>query len=148
MNKKNFILLLILTPSIILFNCKKDDVVNNNPAPQYMTDLLTQDTLEFESYILHWNRPFPDTFYKRGYNRNRLNFDTLWLKFDKDGTFKGFISHDYQYSAQWQFLDGGSKLRLWNSSFNRQVNVIKLSKDTIEWLDVKTDSLFYQFKPK
>lgn len=146
MSKKKFILLFIFT-NLFLFNCKKENTIDNT-APQYMADLLTKDTLQFESYIFNWNSTSPDTLYTRGSQRNRLNFDTAWFKFDSNGTYKGYLSEGYNYAANWQLLEKGSKLRLWNSTFDNQYNLLKISKDTIEWLDVKMDSLFYRFIPK
>ena len=148
MTKKKIILLFVLIQSVLFFNCKKDSTGQNNSAPQNMSDLLTADTLQFESYIIKWKSSKENVFYKRGDSNNRLNMDTAWFKFDKDGTYKGYVSLSYHYEAQWQFLEGGARLRLWNAKFDQRYIVLKLTTDTIEWLDPKTDSLFYRLVRK
>jgi hypothetical protein len=112
-----------------------------------MYDLLTKDSLKFESYIIKWNTPKVDTLYARDSSRNRLNLDTAWFKFDKKGTYQAYLSLDYNYSASWEFLDNGSKLRLWNDErkFDQEFNLIKLTQDTVELTDPKLDNLFYRF---
>ncbi len=146
MKNKTFIVLFLLAQSILLLNCKKDEV-RNNTAPQSMYDLLTKDSLKFESYIIKGNTPKVDTLYARDSNRNRLNLDTAWFKFDKKGTYQAYLSLDYNYSASWEFLDNGSKLRLWNDErkFDQEFNLIKLTQDTVELTDPKLDNLFYRF---
>jgi len=148
MSKRKFILLFVLISSILFFHCKKDSVRHDNSAPQFMTDLITEDSLQFESYIIKWNTSKQRTFYKRGDSNNSLNLDTAWFKFNKDGTYKGYMSLSYNYSAQWEFLEKGAKLRIWNTNFDQQYTLLKLTKDTIEWLAPKTDSLFYRFVRK
>ena len=145
MKNKTFIVLFLLAQSILLLNCKKDEV-RNNTAPQSMYDLLTKDSLKFESYIIKWNTPKLDTLYARDSGRNRLNLDTAWFKFDKKGTYQAYLSLDYNYSASWEFLDNGSKLRLWNDErkFDQEFNLIKLTQDTVELTDPKLDNLFYR----
>jgi hypothetical protein len=145
MKNKTFIVLFLLAQSILLLNCKKDEV-RNNTAPQSMYDLLTKDSLKFESYIIKWNTPKVDTLYARDSSRNRLNLDTAWFKFDKKGTYQAYLSLDYNYSASWEFLDNGSKLRLWNDErkFDQEFNLIKLTQDTVELTDPKLDNLFYR----
>lgn len=147
MKDKRIIFLLVLIQSVLFVNCKKE-TVRNNTAPQSMYDLIINDTLQFESYIIKWNTSSADTIYNRRRSSNRINFDTAWFKFNKDGTYTGYISLGFNYSANWEFLDNGLKLRLWNTSFDKELNLLKLSKDTVEWLDPKTDSLFYRFIPK
>jgi hypothetical protein len=147
MSKKKFILLTVLTQSILFFNCKKDPVAPD-PAPQYMTDLLTEDSLQFASYIIKWNSSKADTFYQRGARNNKWSLDTSWLKFNKDGTYKGYMPQGYNYSADWQFLEKGAKLRLRGSGFDQQLTLLKLTKDTVEWLNPALDSLFYRLVRK
>ena len=145
MNKKKFILLFILIQSVLFFNCKKDSGSQGNSAPQYMLDLITEDSLQFESYIIKWNSNKEHILYKRGSSSNSWNMDTAWFKFNKDGTYRWYMSRSNYYSAQWQFLESGAKLRLWNADFDQQYTLLKLTKDTVEWLDPKLDSLFYRF---
>jgi hypothetical protein len=148
MSKKKFIFLFVLIQSVVFFSCKKDPSGQDNSAPQSMFDLITEDSLQFQSYIIKWNSSKADTLYQRGGNHNRWNLDTAWFKFNKDGMYKGNMSLNYNYSAQWGFLENGAKLRLWNSNFDQKFTVLKLTKDTIEWLDPKTDNLFYRFVRK
>jgi hypothetical protein len=149
MKKKTFTILFLLLQGILLLNCKKEPV-RNNSAPPSMYELITKDTLEFESYIIKWNTSSVDTFYKRRATGNSLNLDTSWLKFDKGGTYKAFLSRDYNYSASWEFLDNGSKLRLWSDgrNFDQEFTILRLSQDTVEWLNSKLDNLFYRFTYK
>jgi len=149
MKGKTITILLVVVQSVFLLNCKKESV-SNTTAPTYMLELLTKDTLEFESYIIHWNTSTMDTLYRRGGNANNLNLDTAWFKFDKDGTYKAYLSLGYNYSASWQFLDNGSKLRLWNDvmKFDQEFTMVKLSTDTIQWVNPKLDNLFYHFSYK
>jgi hypothetical protein len=150
MKNKKFIVFFLLAQSIFLLNCKKDEV-RNNTAPQSMYDLLTKDTLKFESYIFKWNTPSVDTMYARDSNRlNTMNLDTAWFMFDKKGTYQAYLSLDYNYSASWEFLDNGSKLRLWNDDrkFDQEFTLVKLTQDTVELLNPKLDNLFYRFSFK
>ena len=145
MGKKKILLVIILIQSLVFLNCKKESNTPNNTVPQSMIDLLTEDSLQFEAYIIKWTTWKADTFYKRGRTSNSWNMDTSWFKFDKDGTYRAFMSRSYLYSAQWQFLENGARLRLWNSNFDQQYSVLKLTKDTVEWLEPNLDSLFYRF---
>jgi len=145
MGKKKFHLFIVVILSLVFLNCKKDPATQNNTAPQSLIDLLTEDSLQFESYIIKWTTWKADTFYSRGAANNSWNMDTSWFKFNKDGTYRAFMSRSYLYSAQWQFLDNGSRLRLWNANFDEQYSVLKLTKDTVEWLEPDLDSLFYRF---
>ena len=145
MGKKKILLVIILIQSLVFLNCKKESNTQNNTAPQSLIDLLTEDSLQFEAYIIKWTTWKADTFYKRGRTGNSWNMDTSWFKFDKDGTYRAFMSRSYLYSAQWQFLENGARLRLWNSNFDQQYSVLKLTKDTVEWLEPNLDSLFYRF---
>jgi hypothetical protein len=147
MKNKRTIILFFVVQTVFLLNCKKE-TVRNNTASQAMYDLITKDSLKFDSYIIKWNASSVDTMYYRGRSSNRQNLDTAWFKFNKDGTYKGYISLTYNYSANWEFLDNGSVIRLWSTNFDKEFNLLKLSKDTVEWLDPKTDSLFYRFIPK
>jgi hypothetical protein len=147
MNKKTFILLFVLIQSIVFFSCKKE-TAQNTTALQSMTDLLTADSLKFDAYIIKWNTSKADTIYKRGSNRNSWDMDTSWFKFGKDGSYRAFISRNYFYSAQWQFLENGAMLRLWNANFDQHYTLLKLTKDTVEWLDPSLDNLFYRFLRK
>lgn len=145
MKHKKYIVLLVLIQTVFLLNCKKESV-RNNTAPQAMYDLLSRDTLEFDSYILKWNTSSVDTMYTRDSGRNKL-LDTAWLKFDKNGTYQADLSLNYNYSANWEFLDNGSKLRLWNDQrkFDQEFTLLKLTQDTVELLNPKLDNLFYRF---
>jgi hypothetical protein len=147
MKYKKYIGILVFIQSVFLLNCKKD-AVRDNTAPQAMYDLLSRDTLEFETYILKWHTAKMDTIYVRDTNRHQL--DTAWLKFDKNGTYQAFISANYRYSASWEFLNNGGKLRLWNDDrkFDQEFTLIKLTHDTVELLNPKLDSLFYRFSFK
>lgn len=142
------LILFALVPSIVFFSCKKDTTSQAGTTPQYMADFLTTDSLKFDSYIFKWNTSKADTFYKRGSIANRVDMDTCWFKFNTDGTYKAHMPLNYNYSAQWQFLQNGTKLRLWSSGFDKQYTLIKLSKDTVEWLDPGLDSLFYRLVHK
>lgn len=144
MSNKKFIPLFFLILSVVFFNCKKDPGGKDNSAPQFMTDLITEDSLQIESYIIYRNTSKERVFYQRGDSNNALNFDTAWFKFNKDGTYQGYISRSYNYSAQWEFLEKGAAIRIWNTNFDQHFSLLKLTKDTVEWLDPKTDSLFYR----
>ena len=145
MKHKKYIVVLVLIQTVFLLNCKKESV-RNNTAPQAMYELLSRDTLEFESYILKWNTSSVDTMYIRDSSRNKL-LDTAWFKFDKNGTYQAYLSLNYNYSASWEFLDNGSKLRLWNDErkFDQEFTLVKLTQDTVELLNPKLDNLFYRF---
>lgn len=142
---KKIIVLLVLGQSIFLLNCKKE-TVRNNTAPPAMYDLLTKDTLQFESYIFKWNTSSADTVYKRD-TGNNLMLDTAWLKFDKNGTYQAYLALSNNYAASWEFLDNGSKLRLWSDdrNFDQEFTLVRLSQDTVEWLNPRFDNLFYRF---
>lgn len=143
MNSKKLIFLSIAVESLFLFSCKKDDGADNTPAPTQLTEQLTQDTLKFQSYTLNWNETSERTYYKRGDSNNYINLDTSWFKFDKKGTYIANMP-GHNYAARWEFLEGGRKLRLFNKAINldQKLTVIKISKDTVEWLDPVTDNLF------
>lgn len=147
MRRKIVILSFVLIQSVLFFNCKKDPP-GDNSAPQSLSDLLTEDSLQFESYIIKWNTSREQILYQRGAGGNSRNLDTAWFKFDKDGTYKAYMSQSFNYSAQWEFLNKGAKLRLWNGNFDQQYTILKLTKDTIEWLQPGLDSLFYRFVRK
>ncbi|HTM90877.1 MAG TPA: hypothetical protein VL095_00555 [Flavisolibacter sp.] len=144
MKHKKYIVALVLIQAVFLLNCKKEPV-RNNTAPQAMYDLLSRDTLEFESYILKWNTSSVDTMYTRDSGRNKL-LDTAWFKFDKNGKYQAYLSDNFTYSASWEFLDNGSKLRLWNDQrkFDQEFTLLKLTQDTVELLNPKLDNLFYR----
>ena len=144
MKHKKYIVALVLIQTVFLLNCKKEPV-RNNTAPQAMYELLSRDTLEFESYILKWNTSSVDTMYTRDTGRNKL-LDTAWFKFDKNGTYQASLSLNYKYSASWEFLDNGSKLRLWNDErkFDQEFTLLKLTQDTVELLNPELDNLFYR----
>lgn len=148
MKHQKYIVLLILFQTVFLLSCKKDAPVRNNTAPQAMYDLISRDTLEFQSYILKWNTARVDTMYVRDTNVQQL--DTAWLKFDKNGTYQTYITKDFTYAASWEFLDNGSRLRLWNDDrkFDQEFILLKLTQDTVEMLNPRLDSLFYRFRFK
>lgn len=148
MKHQKYIVLLILFQTVLLLSCKKDPPVRNNTAPQAMYDLISRDTLEFQSYILKWNTARVDTMYVRDTNVQQL--DTAWLKFDKNGTYQTYITKDFTYAASWEFLDNGSRLRLWNDDrkFDQEFILLKLTQDTVEMLNPRLDSLFYRFRFK
>lgn len=143
MNFKKLFFLLIAFETIFLFSCKKEKGTDNSSAPPQFTEQLTQDTLKFESYILNWNETSEHTYYKRGDSNNYINLDTCWLKFDKNGNYIANMP-GYNYVARWEFLESGRKLRLFNKALNldQKLTVVKVSKDTVEWLDPVTDNLF------
>lgn len=143
MNIKKLIFLSIAIESVFLFSCKKDQGTDNTSAPPQLTEQLTQDTLKFELYTLNWNETSERTYYKRGGSNNYINLDTSWFKFDKNGTYIANMP-GYNYTARWEFLESGRKLRLFNKVINldQKITVIKISKDTVEWLDTVTDNLF------
>lgn len=145
MKNKRTIILFFVAQTVFLLNCKKE-TVRNNTAPQSMYDMLVRDTLAFDSYIFKWNTASVDTFYTRNATNNNLNLDTAWLKFDKNGTYQANFSSSSNYSANWEFLDNGSKLRLWNDTrnFDEELTLIRLSQDTVEWLNPRLDNLFYR----
>jgi hypothetical protein len=149
MRNKTILILFVLAQSTLLLNCKKE-VERNRTAPQNMYDLLTKDSLKFESYIIKWNTSSADTFYTRRATGNRMNLDTSWFKFDKDGSYNAFLSLNYNYAASWEFLDNGSKLRLWSNdrSFDQEFTIVRLIQDTVEWVNPKLDNLFYRFSYK
>lgn len=143
MNRIKKIVLLLIAQTAFLFSCKKE-TPRNNTAPQSMYDMLTKDTLVFQSYIFKWNTPLVDTFYQRKGNSNYYNLDTAWFKFDANGTYEANFSSSYNYFASWEFLDNGSKLRLWSDArnFDEELTLIRLATDTVEWVNPKFDNLY------
>ena len=148
MKTKRIIFLLVLTQSIFLFNCKKDSTQNESTL-QNMSEVLTKDTLKFESYIVNWNTSSERTIYKRGANGNTWNLDNAWYKFDKDSTYKSFFEPAWNYNSNWMFLENGKKLKIWDTTLNanEEVTLLKLTKDTVEWVD-PNNNLFYRFVPR
>jgi hypothetical protein len=128
-------------------SCKKQD---ENDLLNIKKELLTADTLVYEEQILNWNLASQRVTFKRGSNTNSSDFlKDYWIKYDMNGSFKAAFNNVQMYSGQWEFLEDGTKLRMWSTelSYDNTYEVIKLISETFEWYDSEHYA-FYRQIPK
>ncbi|MCU7550380.1 hypothetical protein OCK74_14760 [Chitinophagaceae bacterium LB-8] len=147
--KKKIVLSIMVTCCISLSNCKKD-INEDNSSPQETENILTKDTLKFDTYIVFWNTSYERIVYKKGSNANSWNLDNAWYKFDSNGSYKLCIPFfNWNHQALWELSDENKTLRTWDTAttFNQTANILKLSKDTIEWVNPES-KVFCRLLPK
>jgi hypothetical protein len=128
-----------------LLSCKKDSTNENNDF-QTTKQLLARDTLIYDEQILNWKYPSQKTSYKRGQTTNTIDLDNDWTKYEIDGSFTFSISNILIRTGEWELLDHGKKLHIWNiaESMDETFDILKLTKDTFEFSDPSRYSFYRQ----
>jgi hypothetical protein len=117
-----------------LLSCKRENETN---ALQVKRELLTSDTLIYDEEIVNWQGPNQRVVFKKGSTSNAINIENAWIKYNLDSTFQALLSNFIRYDGKWELQNNGGKIRLTSTSldFDETYNVIKLTKDTFEWVD-------------
>lgn len=118
---------------ISIISCKRENETNSLLAKR---ELLTSDTLIYDEEIINWQLPSQRVVFKKGSTSNTLALDTSWIKYNLDGTFQARFFF-LRYDGKWELQNNGGKIRLTSTSldFDETYDVVKLTKDTFEWVD-------------
>lgn len=126
-------------------SCKR---VNTTDLLREKKELLTSDTLIYDEEIANWGLPSQRVIFKKGSTSNTLSLENAWIKYNLDGTFEAMLFNLTRYDGKWELQNNGEKIRLTSTSldFDETYNVIKLTKDTFEWVDPVRYVFFRQVK--
>ena len=133
--KSGFFLFVTLSSICFLFStCKKQ---NEKYILEAKIDLLTKDTLIYDEQILWWNSSSQMVTFKKENTSNNNELKEAWFKYEMDGSFTAALSNGYVYSGNWEFLNNGTKLKLYSKelSYDETFEIIALTNEKFEWTD-------------
>jgi len=129
-------LLFIITLSILLQSCKKDEENLTPVAPSKM-ELLTHKQWIYTELYYNATAPRQGTLvYRRGAPNNIENRDNTRAFFWRDGVFDEVQGLNSPHTRMtWFFSSDSTKYNISWGSGNTNVNIIQLDQNTFEWFN-------------